>query len=261
MQRAMTLPRGLTLAVLAGLALATPARARTFGGTLGISIGAFGSVDFRVTASGSSGPGPLATIATGVFVGSGAIPASTNGPLRSFVINVSNGPGGFDGTPLGGTAPVRGWVRAIGDLGGGPITLVKVPLAVTVHGPSSAPRVTAGLGVGGSYRLTLPGGDQYIDLSFAPWGTARVTGTVMLFSSTHPVAYAGSDSRTPAGHGQITLVSPIKVRTNVWGPPFTFVTLGRMTLAFMPEPTTFVLLGAGTALLGALGRLRARARA
>jgi hypothetical protein len=259
----MTALRGFALFVLASLVHPPPAGARTFEGTLGLSIGAFGAVEFRVTGSGASGPGPLATIAAGAFVGSGAISVYTVSPLKSFVIDVSNAPGVFTGSPLGGRAPIHGAVRAIGNLGGGPITLVNVPLAVTAHGPTSAPVVTAGLGVGGSYHLNLPGGlGQYVDLSFAPWGTPRVTLSVMDISApTRTVAYTGSDSRTPGGHGQLTLVSPIKVRTNVWGAPLSFVALGRMTLTFMPEPGTFALLGTGTGLLAALGRRRRGARA
>jgi PEP-CTERM motif len=62
--------------------------------------------------------------------------------------------------------------------------------------------------------------------------------------------YTGTDSRTPGGLGP-NVTAGLAVR----------VTLGRLTLTFVPEPGTFRLLGAGVAALGLLRRRRMRARA
>lgn len=70
------------------------------------------------------------------------------------------------------------------------------------------------------------------------------------------ISYEGTDSRTPGGRGQVTLVSPTKVTVFESGPPF--IVLGTLTLSFVPEPGTLSLLGAGVAVLGALGRRRLR---
>jgi hypothetical protein len=70
--------------------------------------------------------------------------------------------------------------------------------------------------------------------------------------------FTGTDSRTPGGLGQVTLVSPTKVTTNLLGEgPLSLVAVGILTLAFVPEPGTLILLGAGVAALAGWGRRRA----
>ena len=70
----------------------------------------------------------------------------------------------------------------------------------------------------------------------------------------------GADARTPAGLGQLTLVSPIRIETSLPGTGSLLVVFGTLTLNFVPEPGTLVLLGAGAAALGLLGRGRLRRR-
>jgi len=267
----------LALAVLLpSVALAGPAEARTFAGTLGLSLESLGPVEFAVTASGNSGPGPLATVQPGAFVGTGSIPAApSSSVVTRFVFELSNGAGVFTGSPLAGKAPVFGSAHV---LGFGGLTLIDVPLARTVHVPGSAAAVAAGLGFGGTLSTAVSNGNRYVRLEFASWGTApaQLTGLFSVVQMHGPgsnpepylvglgdrsATFTGTDSRTPGGHGQLTLVSPTKVTSDVFGTPVAFVLLGRMTLAFMPEPGTFVLLGAGVAGLGALGRRRRLARA
>lgn len=259
---------------LLALTLAGPAEARTFAGTLGLSLESLGPVEFAVTASGSSGPGPLATVQAGAFVGTGSIPAAASSVVTRFVFEVSNGAGVFTGSPLAGKAPVFGSAHV---LGFGGLTLIDVPLARTVHVPGSAAAVAAGLGFGGTLSTAVSNGNRYVRLEFASWGTApaQLTGLFSVVqvhgpgSNSEPhlvglgdrsATFTGTDSRTPGGHGQLTLVSPTKVTSDVFGTPVAFVLLGRMTLSFMPEPGTLVLLGAGVAGLGALGRRRRLAR-
>jgi hypothetical protein len=269
--------RKLALAVaLVALGVAGPAQARTFAGTLGLSLENLGPVEFAVTASGNSGPGPLASIAAGAFVGTGSIPAApSSSVVTRFVFEVSNGAGVFTGSPLAGKAPIFGSAHV---LGFGGANLIDVPLARTVHAAGSAAAVAAGLGFGGTLSTVVSNGNRYVRLEFGSWGTApaKLSGLFSVVqmhgagSNSEPhlvglgdrsATFTGTDSRTPGGHGQLTLVSPTKVTSDVFGTPVAFVLLGRMTLAFMPEPGTFVLLGTGVAALGALGRRRRLARA
>jgi len=164
--------------------------------------------------------------------------------------------------------------------GGGPITIVYVPLLVTHAAGSEA--ISAGLGVGGDYVWDLVG-DLYIALENTVWGTEMKTVTGLpYFVSYHfptgPLAsrrtrirysryengtamFTGTDSRTPGGLGHLTLVSPTKVTTNLLGgEPVSLVAVGILTLAFVPEPGTLLLLGAGVAALAARGRRAARSR-
>jgi hypothetical protein len=85
------------------------------------------------------------------------------------------------------------------------------------------------------------------------WTTGNVTVTGM-----GAVQAVGSDARTPGGLGQITLVTPIRIEGGLHPSPLAgFATL---SLAFVPEPGTLVLTGAGALCLAALGRRRARSR-
>ena len=73
--------------------------------------------------------------------------------------------------------------------------------------------------------------------------------------------YTGSDSRTPGGLGQLTIVSPTKMDAPIGTTTVpTYVLLGTLTLTFVPEPGTLVLLGAGVAALGAIGCRRSLGR-
>jgi hypothetical protein len=62
------------------------------------------------------------------------------------------------------------------------------------------------------------------------------------------VTTTGTDQRTPAGLGYVTLVSPTRI-----GNPPGMVMPARLRLHFVPEPAAPLLLGAGAALLAAHG--------
>jgi hypothetical protein len=68
--------------------------------------------------------------------------------------------------------------------------------------------------------------------------------------------FTGTDSRTPGGLGQVTLVSPTKVATTLTGTLENLFVVGTLTLSFVPEPGTFLLLGSGVAGLAMRGRRR-----
>ena len=71
------------------------------------------------------------------------------------------------------------------------------------------------------------------------------------------LAHGWKSASTPGGLGQLTLVSPTVVHTNL-GAQGTFLVVSSLTLSFVPEPGTLVLLGAGAAALGVFGRGRRR---
>ena len=84
----------------------------------------------------------------------------------------------------------------------------------------------------------------------APWttGTAAV-GTVTVMGGVSPLSNTGAPS------GLVTLVTPIFISTNI---PASAVVpgFGILTLHFVPEPGTLLLLASGVAGLVAFGRSR-----
>jgi hypothetical protein len=60
---------------------------------------------------------------------------------------------------------------------------------------------------------------------------------------------------SPGGGGTLTLVSPGKVYVSTGNK---LAVIGTLTLTYVPEPGTVLLLGAGALGLGALGRRRVR---
>ena len=265
----LLLGTALTLGVAGTQASATP-----FVGTLGISIGALGTLPFTGSGSGVSTANNV-TVPGGTFAGTVTVAVTGNPPITAVkVAIVSNGSGSFVGNPLTGTMPIFGAAAIKGNLGGGPLTLVGVPF-FTNHDPGSAVGPN-GVGVGGSVLLTI-GGDPnvYLNVYNTDWteGSKTVTGlpytyiyhvaSGMAASMTIPymylngtAMYTGTDSRTPGGMGQVTLVTPTKVVTNLTGGLLILVVLGTLTLNFVPEPGTLLLLGSGVAGLAILGRRR-----
>jgi hypothetical protein len=210
---------------------ATPAGATAFVGTLGVAVGTLGTLP---------------------FVGAGS------------------------GTSTANNVTIQGGAAVKGNLGGGPLTLVGVPF-FTNHTPSSGAG-NVGLGIGGNVLLTIGGNPNvYLNVFNTNWSEGMKTvaglqnvyvyhfpggGMVSMFANTTflngTAMYTGTDARTPGGLGQVTLVSPTKVVTNLTGGLLILVTLGKLTLNFVPEPGTLLLLGSGVAGLAALGRRRMR---
>jgi hypothetical protein len=251
---------------------AVPAGAAPFNATLGIAVGALGTLPFVGSGSGTSTTLNV-TIPASVAMGTPVVPVTANAPITAIAVKINkNLAGSFNGNPLTGTMVIDGAAAVKGNLGGGPITLVGVPF-YTAHDPGSAAGAN-GIGVGGSVLIVV-GPGVYLNVFNTDWTEGMKTVTGLMYTYVYHVPagkaasmtigypylngtamYTGTDSRTPGGLGQVTLVSPTKVVTNLTGGLLILVVLGTLTLNFVPEPGTLLLLGSGVAGLAILGRRR-----
>jgi hypothetical protein len=234
--------RRLVAGLLALAPICAPARATPFEATLSLAIdsaiGSLGAVSFVGSGSGTSTMSTV-TVPSGIFAGGALIPVAGVASLSAVSIQVSgNLAGEFTKrfvNRLFGDFTLSGAVRLKGSLGAGPSTLVSVPLQTTMH-------------------TVVTGGP------FAYWRTYHYIGGVPWGDASSYIWVYGSDERTPGGLGQLTLVSPIRIETSLPGTGSLLIVLGALTLNFVPEPGTLVLLGSGVAVLGFLGRSRLRRR-
>jgi len=250
---AFALSTSLVLAVLA-----TPSRGVNlpFTGTLAIQLAALPPISVSgsgVAALNGSGPsGHLTGLAIpgSAFSTAGlvlpftdpAIEASFGG-LELTVHNGSGVFGGVGGAGFGGAMPLQGLFKVC--LLGPPCSLSTANLNVPLSVAGQAGTVT----VQGPPNLTVIG---------APWTTGTVA--IRTLSSHTFTAMGGVSplSNTGALSGIVTLVTPIFVSTSLATSFPVWPLFGILTLHFVPEPGTIVLLGSGIAGFAAAGR-RARA--
>jgi hypothetical protein len=144
--------------------------------------------------------------------------------------------GGVGGGGFGGSMPING-VSKVCLFGPCSAAVSNLVVPLSVVGAGGAAIVT------GAVNLTVIG---------APWttGTAAV-GTITQMGGVSPLSNTGAPS------GAITLVTPIFISTNI-GASAVLPGFGFLSLHFVPEPGTLMLLGSGIAGLVAFGRSRAR---
>jgi hypothetical protein len=208
-----------------------------------------------ITATGvgtSVGLGATATLGSNVLQGTVVATGYTSAPPISQVIltltqhaagsfNPGAGPGGGLGgaMTLGGAAKMKGY--------SGQVTLVAVPLSPV--GQPGGFATWTGAGPLTTVRAYGTGWTTGVQTVMAP-------ATTVSGGTTTPttVTATGADLRTASGAGTLVLISPLFVRTNLAGDIPHFATL---TLNYVPEPSTLLLVGMGIAGLALRGRLRA----
>jgi hypothetical protein len=218
----------------------------------GTGTSAAGLVTIVWTNGGSAGP---------TFI---TLAPTAAAPLSALNIVVTAPSGVFTGTPLAGAAALGGTANAF--VAGAPFLIV--PFTETVTGPKPGFGNSAavcqqggiapcGIGLGG--RLSFGAYASYIDAN--TWSTGAVPLTINGVTLTTgnvttpgvPIFMTGSDNRDGAGLGTVTLVSPAGLMSSLGGAFPLFVS---MTLTFVPEPGTLLLLGSGIAGLAIIGRKR-----
>jgi hypothetical protein len=214
-----------------------------------------GSLSIQVAGYGVGIPGQGTADVTGLgHLGAFGVPSSAfradglvlsitttaAGPLDGLQVTAHNGTGSFQ-RPSGGVMPLVGVAKVciLGPCSAATVNL-QVPLSVIGTAGKTAT-------VDGPIALTVAG---------APWttGTAVVgTATAMGFAR----GPAGQTSSTARASGEIQLVTPIFISTSLGNDLAQVPAFGVLTLHFIPEPTTLVLLGGGLVATACLGRRRA----
>lgn len=241
------------LAILGiGSGSAAHAAALAFEGTIGVAIANLPPINVSgtgvalVTGTGTALDG--LSLPAGAFATSVSVPVSDPlaFPLAGVQANPSNGAGSFSGPGLAGQMAILGQatVCLFQACDAAPVANIVVPF--TQAG-------TRGIGLGGGPIVAT--GLVDVTLQGAPW----TLGTVTAASATaagfaHGPASGGLESAAQAG-GRVRLVTPITIATTIGASP-TLPAFGILTLHFVPEPGTLLLVGVGALALGAMGRAR-----
>jgi hypothetical protein len=161
-------------------------------------------------------------------------------PIAGVQVTAHNAAGNFagvGGAGFSGQMPINGAAKiCLFGTCGAAVSNLNVPL--TVVGQGGLAFVT------GAVNLTVIG---------APW----TTGTAAIGTAFTQMGGVNPASNTGAPSGTVTLVTPIFVSTNI-GSSAIVPGFGILTLHFVPEPGTLMLLGSGIAGLVAFGRSRVR---
>lgn len=246
-KRGRSLRRGaiVALAILASATGAASAATLPFTGSFAISLAGLGVGLPGAGAAEVDGLGHLGawSVGEGAFATAGlVVPITTSAaaPIGGIQVTARNASGHFQRGSSGEMAILgAAKVCVFGPCSSAVANLI-VPLSVVGAGGTAT--------VEGAINVTVIG---------APWttGTASI-GTVTA------VGWArgpnGLTSSTALPSGEIQLVTPIRIFTNLANDYASISAFGVLSLHFVPEPTTLALVGGGLAAAAAFGRRKQR---
>ena len=268
--RRWTLSLGMGSALVACLAIGVTGSAGAvtldFTGTLSLQLGTLPAFVVPGTGTAQVTDDGNAHLLSFLLPGSTFGPFTTSLPLTSsasvgpLLFTISrNLPGSFSGIsggpPGGGVMGLQGLAKICLFIDPScQFAIVPFPLTPTTGG--------AGFGIGGTWIST---GGVYLTFQNAPWTlgepvmtihtpNSNVTTPALPGGFAHGPASLTSSTAQPSGALQLVTVS--KVYTSLTGAFPEIPLTGMLTLHFVPEPATLVLVGLGVVVLAAAGRRR-----